>query len=145
MFTEEEVFDLEVEDSHSFLTEVCAIHNCGSGTTAYLAEQWGGPWSNFDTTRVAPARARYPYYLLADSGEGQAKEAEVTGPDLVQAVREAAGGGFDVLIDCAFNYEEVGSTLNSDTSRPFEKQKSGRIAVKVINHLGDEVMKVFRV
>ena len=37
------------------------------------------------------------------------------------------------------------ATLNSDTSRAFEKPKSGRIAVKVINHLGDEVMKVFRV
>src|SRR5450830_13959 len=37
------------------------------------------------------------------------------------------------------------ATLHSDTSRPFEKPKSGRIAVKVINHLGDEVMKVFRV
>ena len=37
------------------------------------------------------------------------------------------------------------ATLNSDVSRPFEKPKSGRIAVKVINHLGDEVMKVFRV
>jgi len=40
---------------------------------------------------------------------------------------------------------EAWSTLNSDTSRPFEKPKSGRFAVKVINHLGDEVMKVFKV
>lgn len=40
---------------------------------------------------------------------------------------------------------EACATLNSDTSRPFPKPKSGRIAVKVINHLGDEVMKVFRV
>ena len=40
---------------------------------------------------------------------------------------------------------EAWATLHSDTSRPFEKPKSGRIAVKVINHLGDEVMKVFRV
>jgi adenine-specific DNA-methyltransferase len=40
---------------------------------------------------------------------------------------------------------EAWATLNSDTSRLFEKPKSGRIAVKVINHLGDEVMKVFRV
>jgi len=40
---------------------------------------------------------------------------------------------------------EAWASLNSDTSRPFEKPKSGRIAVKVINHLGDEVMKVFRV
>jgi len=36
------------------------------------------------------------------------------------------------------------ASLNSDVSRPFERPKSGRIAVKVINHLGDEVMKVFR-
>ena len=40
---------------------------------------------------------------------------------------------------------EAWETLHSDTSRPFEKPKSGRIAVKIINHLGDEVMKVFRV
>ena len=41
--------------------------------------------------------------------------------------------------------EEAWATLHSDTSRPFPKPKSGRVAVKVINHLGDEVMKVFRV
>jgi adenine-specific DNA-methyltransferase len=41
--------------------------------------------------------------------------------------------------------EEAWKTLHSDTSRPFDKPTSGRIAVKVINHLGDEVMKVFRV
>ncbi|MEQ9455142.1 MAG: site-specific DNA-methyltransferase, partial [Phycisphaeraceae bacterium] len=40
---------------------------------------------------------------------------------------------------------EAWDSLNSDTSRPFKKPASGRIAVKVINHLGDEVMKVFRV
>ena len=42
-------------------------------------------------------------------------------------------------------HEDAWATLHSDTSRPFEKPSSGRIAVKVINHLGDEVMKVFRV
>lgn len=41
--------------------------------------------------------------------------------------------------------QEAWETLHSDISRPFEKPPSGRIAVKVINHLGDEVMKVFRV
>ena len=41
--------------------------------------------------------------------------------------------------------EEAWAGLHSDTSRPFQKPESGRIAVKVINHLGDEVMKVFRV
>ena len=58
---------------------------CGSGTTAYVAEQWGRRWITIDTSRVAVALARsrlmgarYPYYLLADSKEGQAKEAEIT-------------------------------------------------------------------
>ena len=36
-------------------------------------------------------------------------------------------------------------TLHGDTSRPFENCEGGRIPVKVINHLGDEVMKVFEV
>jgi adenine-specific DNA-methyltransferase len=40
---------------------------------------------------------------------------------------------------------EVWATLSRDTSRPFSKPTSGRIAVKVINHLGDEVMKVYKV
>ena len=58
---------------------------CGSGTAAYVAEQWGRRWITIDTSRVALALARarimgarYPYYLLADSREGQVKEAEVT-------------------------------------------------------------------
>jgi adenine-specific DNA-methyltransferase len=58
---------------------------CGSGTTAYVAEQWGRRWITIDTSRVALALARarimgarYSYYLLADSPEGQLKEAEVT-------------------------------------------------------------------
>jgi adenine-specific DNA-methyltransferase len=58
---------------------------CGSGTTAYVAEQWGRRWITIDTSRVALALARarimgarYPYYLLADSPEGQRKEGEVT-------------------------------------------------------------------
>ena len=57
---------------------------CGSGTAAYVAEQWGRRWITIDTSRVALALARarimgarYPYYLLADSPEGQRKEAEV--------------------------------------------------------------------
>ena len=40
-------------------------------------------------------------------------------------------------------YSLLKTTLNSDTSRPFAKPTKGRIAVKVINPLGDEVMKVF--
>ena len=58
---------------------------CGSGTTAYVAEQWGRRWITIDTSRVALALARarimgarYPLYMLADSRDGQLKEAEVT-------------------------------------------------------------------
>ena len=57
---------------------------CGSGTTAYVAEQWGRRWITIDTSRVAIALARtrlmagrYPYYLLSDSPEGILKEAEL--------------------------------------------------------------------
>jgi adenine-specific DNA-methyltransferase len=39
--------------------------------------------------------------------------------------------------------EAAWSALYSTTSRPFPKPKSGKIAVKVINHYGDEVLKVF--
>ena len=56
---------------------------CGSGTTAYVAEQWGRRWITIDTSRVALALARarvmgarYPYYLLADSPEGRKKSGE---------------------------------------------------------------------
>jgi adenine-specific DNA-methyltransferase len=40
---------------------------------------------------------------------------------------------------------EAWDSLHSSISRPFEKPESGLIAVKVINHLGDEVMKVYQV
>ena len=58
---------------------------CGAGTTAYVAEQWGRRWITIDTSRVALALARarimgarYLWYILADSPEGQRKEAEIT-------------------------------------------------------------------
>ena len=61
---------------------------CGSGTTAYVAEQWGRRWITMDTSRVALALARsrvmgarYPYYTLADSPEGQHEEARLAGTE----------------------------------------------------------------
>jgi adenine-specific DNA-methyltransferase len=58
---------------------------CGSGTTAHVAEKWGRRWITIDTSRVALALARqrlmgsrFPYYLLADSLDGRAKEAELS-------------------------------------------------------------------
>ncbi|PID50056.1 MAG: site-specific DNA-methyltransferase [Proteobacteria bacterium] len=58
---------------------------CGSGTTAFVSEQWGRRWITLDTSRVALALARarvmgarFPYYLLSDSQDGIQKEAEIT-------------------------------------------------------------------
>ena len=65
---------------------------CGAGTTAHVAEQWGRRWITIDTSRVALALARarimgarYPYYLLADSPEGQQKEAEIIRREIAEA------------------------------------------------------------
>ena len=80
---------------------------CGSGTAAYVAEQWGRRWITIDTSRVALALARtrvmgarYPWYLLADSPEGRKKEAEIT----QRAPSEAPTGGD---IRQGFVYERV--------------------------------------
>jgi adenine-specific DNA-methyltransferase len=61
---------------------------CGSGTTAYVAEQWGRRWITIDTSRVALALARsrimgarYPFYTLSDSAEGQQAEAKLAGTE----------------------------------------------------------------
>ena len=93
-FTDEKIY---VVQSGTKLVQRCVLlatdpgdlvldPTCGSGTTAYVAEQWGRRWITIDTSRVAltlaRARimgARYPYYLLADSREGQQKEAEIVG------------------------------------------------------------------
>jgi adenine-specific DNA-methyltransferase len=92
-FTEDKVY---VVQSATKLVERCMLMatdpgdlvldpTCGSGTTAYVAEQWGRRWITVDTSRVAIALARhrlmgakYPAYLLADSPEGKAKEAELS-------------------------------------------------------------------
>jgi adenine-specific DNA-methyltransferase len=92
---------------------------CGSGTTAYVAEQWGRRWITVDTSRIALTLARerimgsrFPYYLLADSVEGRAKEAELTGQPLASA--ETRGD-----IRRGFVYERVQHvTLKSIANNP---------------------------
>jgi len=98
---------------------------CGSGTTAYVAEQWGRRWITCDTSRVALAlartrlmAARYPYYLLADSPAGIKKEVELTGtltPALSQRERGQPGGD----IRQGFVYKRVPHvTLKSIANNP---------------------------
>ena len=80
---------------------------CGSGTTAYVAEQWGRRWITIDTSRVALALARarimgarYSYYMLADSPEGQREEARLAG-------RAEKSGSTHEDIRQGFVYERV--------------------------------------
>ena len=91
-FTDDKVY---VVQTNSKVVERCILMTtdpgdlvldptCGSGTSAFVAEQWGRRWITTDTSRVALALARarimgsrYPYYLLADSRGGQRKEAEI--------------------------------------------------------------------
>jgi adenine-specific DNA-methyltransferase len=86
---------------------------CGSGTTAYVAEQWGRRWITMDTSRVSIALARtrlmsgrYPYYLLADSAEGRKKEAEVSGQFAVISDQSSVDSG-QSDIKRGFVYERV--------------------------------------
>ena len=83
---------------------------CGSGTTAYVAEQWGRRWITIDTSRVALALARarlmgarYPYYVLADSPEGREKEAELAGRPVAHPPASSCQG----RIRRGFVYERV--------------------------------------
>jgi adenine-specific DNA-methyltransferase len=95
---------------------------CGSGTTSYVAEQWGRRWITCDTSRVALALARtrlmaakYTYYLLADSADGIAKEAEITGvpPSLATQPKNDIKRGFvykrvpHVTLKSIANNEEI--------------------------------------
>jgi adenine-specific DNA-methyltransferase len=70
---------------------------CGSGTTAFVAEQWGRRWITVDTSRVALALARqrimgsrYPWYLLADSSQGLRKQELLSAGGAATGSREFA-------------------------------------------------------
>jgi adenine-specific DNA-methyltransferase len=103
---------------------------CGSGTTAYVAEQWGRRWIAIDTSRVALALARqrvmgarFPYYLLADSPEGRRKESAVSARSLPPA--ETTGD-----IRHGFVYERVQHiTLKSIANNPDIKEGMSRAEI----------------
>ncbi len=117
---------------------------CGSGTTAYVAEEWGRRWITFDTSRVALAlartrlmSARYSYYLLADSTDGIQKEAEVTG----QIPAATAKPEHD--IKRGFVYKRVPHvTLKSIANNPDIKEGMTReqIDAAIIRHADTELL-----
>lgn len=92
---------------------------CGSGTTAYTAEQWGRRWITIDTSRVAVTLARqrimgakFPWYLLTDSPEGHKQEQSLRVGDLPRKT-------FTRDIRHGFVYERVQHiTLKSIANNP---------------------------
>jgi adenine-specific DNA-methyltransferase len=118
---------------------------CGSGTTAYVAEQWGRRWITIDTSRVALALARqrimgarFPYYLKADSPEGRAKEQALSARKLPPA--ETHGD-----IRQGFVYERVQHiTLKSIANNPDIREGMSReeIDAAIKRHADFEVLYV---
>ncbi|MDL1898228.1 site-specific DNA-methyltransferase, partial [Anaerolineae bacterium CFX7] len=124
-FTEEKVY---VVQSSAKVIQRCLLMTtdpgdlvldptCGSGTTAYVAEQWGRRWITIDTSRVAIALARtrlmagrFPYYLLQDSPEGAKKQNEITPhPQPLSFEERGAEGGmrFGSDLKKGFVYKRV--------------------------------------
>ena len=102
---------------------------CGSGTTAFVAEQWGRRWITMDTSRVALALARtrlmtgrFPYYLLADSPEGLKKQMEIDNrvPDEVPLTHEDIRKGFvyravpHVTLKSIANNPDIGEEMSPE-------------------------------
>ncbi len=118
---------------------------CGSGTTAYVAEQWGRRWITIDTSRVALAltrsrlmAAKYPYYLLADSEAGIRKEAQVSG-QVPPAPLPATGND----IRRGFVYERVPHvTLKSIAQNPDIREGMSRaeIDAAIARHADSETL-----
>ncbi len=150
-FTEDKLY---VVQSNAKVVERCMLMctdpgdlvldpTCGSGTTAYVAEQWGRRWITIDTSRVALALARqrlmggrYPYYLLADSEAGRAKEEELTGMPRPDARPRGD-------IRQGFVYERVPHiTLKSIANNPDIREGMTReqIDEAIRRHADDEVL-----
>ncbi len=118
---------------------------CGSGTTAYVAEQRGRRWITIDTSRVALAlartrlmSARYPYYFLADTKEGIEKEAEISGQVPSMTFPKTEGD-----IKKGFVYKRVSHiTLKSIANNPDIKEGMSReeIDATIARHAETEIL-----
>jgi len=149
-FTDDKVF---VVQTNTKVVERCLLMTtdpgdlvldptCGGGTTAYVAEHWGRRWITIDTSRVALALARtrlmaakYPYYLMADTPEGQRREAELTGAPPI--------GSTEGDIRKGFVYERVPHvTLKSIAQNPEIREGMTRaeIDAAIAHHADSELL-----
>ena len=116
---------------------------CGSGTTAFVAEQWGRRWITIDTSRVALALARtrlmcarFPFYDLADSPAGAERVARIT-------AQAASAGPFAGDVRKGFVYKRVPHiTLRSIAQNPDIKEGMSReeIDVAIARQADSEVL-----
>jgi hypothetical protein len=119
-----------------------------SGSSLDNTLRYVGYWDDFP---VYPLNNSWDDTVTAGFSSDKVYVVQTNAKVIERCLLMATGSG-DLVLDptcgsgtTAHAAEEAWATLNSDTARPFDKPRSGRIAVKVINHLGDEVMKVFRV
>ena len=152
-FTEDKMF---VVQTNTKVIERCVLMatdpgdlvldpTCGSGTTAYVAEQWGRRWITMDTSRVALAlartrvmAARYPYYILRDSDSGMRKEAELSGQAPPSPLPQTSGD-----IRQGFVYERVPHvTLKSIANNPDLREGMSReeVDVAIARHAETELL-----
>ena len=111
---------------------------CGSGTTAYVAEQRGRRWITIDTSRVALAltrtrimSAKYPYYLLSDSQEGIEKEMEISGV-IARSDSDEANSKGEIATPSARNDKTRGFKTENDIKKGFVYKRVPHITLKSI-------------
>ena len=142
---------------------------CGSGTTAFVAEELGRRWITVDTSRVALALARarimgarYPYYYLADSKEGRIKDSELTGRPPADApahgdIRQgfvyeraphitlksiANNAEIDVIWEeFQVKLEPLRAELNKELGTEWEEWEIPRDAMSMFKNLGKEIQE----
>jgi adenine-specific DNA-methyltransferase len=142
---------------------------CGSGTTAYMAEHWGRRWITIDTSRVPLALARqrlltatFPYYELKEPKHGpgggfvykrkqNSKGEEVGGivPHVtLKSIANDEPPDEEVLVDRPEQESKLVRVTGpfvvvaGARSAPFEAGEHRRIAVKVIDDRGNELLVV---
>ncbi len=112
---------------------------CGSGTTAYVAEQWGRRWITIDTSRVALAlartrlmAARSPYYLLADSDQGERKLLECGGLPPLSVAATSRGDSQTADKSAVEKAGASSRTPNNDIKKGFVYKRVPHVTLKSI-------------
>jgi len=147
-YTTEEVYDIRVEGTHSYITDLCTVHNCGSGTTAAVAEKLGRKWIVSDlgkfaihTTRkrmigvqrqLKAAGKNYRAFEILNLGKYERQHYIGVNPNLREAEQqkqlEAKEADFLDLILRAYRAEKT------DGFATFHGKKAGRlVAVGPVN------------